>query len=140
VKTLGLLVGATAPRKLDQKLTTVPSTEPRLYRVTAASRVLVVAATSAKQATAILHKSIDGLTDDEARVEELGQVIEIKNGRIRQRPARKIPQGRAVSEGSILKALFGNPGASPAAIAHRLGVSVVDVRRVEAKHRGQLSR
>jgi hypothetical protein len=139
VKTLGLLVGATTSHKANVQLATVASTEARLYRVTAADSVLIVAATSAKQATAILHKSIDGLTDDEARVEELGQVIEIMNGRMYQRPARKIPQERAVSEKSILKALFGNPGASPAAIAQRLGVSAVDVRRVATKHRGVLT-
>ncbi len=109
VKTLGFLVGATEPRKLGSQPTTFQSTEPRLYRVTGADRVLIVAATSAKQATAILHKSIDGLTDDDARVEEMGQVIEIMNGRIRQRQARQIPQERAVPEKAILKALVGNP-------------------------------
>ncbi len=86
-----------------------PAHEPRLFRVYAADRILIVAATSARQATAILHKSMDGLTDDDARVEELGQVIEIMNGRIRQRQARQIPQERAVSEKAILKALAGNP-------------------------------
>lgn len=51
-----------------------------------------------------------------------------------------IPKERAASETAILKALTGNPGASPAAIALRLRVSVVDVRRVATKYRGQLSR
>jgi len=108
--------------------------------VIGADRVLVVAASSAKQATAILHKSIDGLSDEDARVVEIGQVIEILNGRIYQRQARQIPNERAVSEKAILKALVGNHGASPNAIAQRLGVSVIDVRRVEVKHRKRLSR
>ena len=140
VKTLGLLVGATAPRKPNRQPASSASTEPRLFRVSVADRVLVVAATSARQATAILHKSIDGLTDDDARVEELGQVIEVSNGRIFKRQARQIPAERWVAEKAILKALMGSPGASPATIALRLRVSVVDVRRVETKHRGQLSR
>jgi hypothetical protein len=140
VKTLGLLVGATTFRKLGSQPTTFASNEPRLYRVSAADRVLVVAATSAKQATAILHKTMVGLTDDDAKAEELGQVIEILNGRIRQRQARQIPKECAASEKAILKALVGNPGASPSAIAQRLGVSAVDVRRVATKHRERLSR
>jgi hypothetical protein len=103
-------------------------------------RVLVVAATSAKQATAILHKSMDGLTDEDVRVEEMGQVIEILNGAISQRQPRLIPKERAASEKAILRALVGNPGASPSDIAQRLGVSTVDVRRVETKHRLRLPR
>jgi hypothetical protein len=140
VKTLGLLVGATASRTVNVQHASIVSTEPRLYRVTASGRVLVVAATSAKQATAILHKSINGLTDSDAKAEELGQVIEIFNGRIRQRHARQIPQECAATEKTILKALVRNPGASPSAIALRLGVSAVDVRRVSTKHRRQISR
>jgi hypothetical protein len=108
--------------------------------MTAADRVLVVAATSARQATAILHRSINGPTDDDAKAEELGQVIEILNGRIYQRQARQLPKECAASEKAILKALTRNPGASPSAIALRLGISAVDVRRVETKHRGRLSR
>ena len=69
VKTLGLLVGATVLRKLDQQPTTIASNESRLFRLIAANRVLVVAATSAKHATAILHKNINGLTDDGAMVQ-----------------------------------------------------------------------
>jgi hypothetical protein len=140
VKTLGLLVGGTTPRQLGTRPVTVASNEPRLYRVTAPDRVLVVAATSVKQATAILHKSMDGLTDEDARVEEIGQVIEILNGRIRQRQARQIPKERAASEEAILKALAGNHGVSPSDIAQRLGVSAVDVRRVATKHRMRLTR
>jgi hypothetical protein len=140
VKTLGLLVGATTSRTANVQPTIVVSNEPHLYRVIGADRVLVVAASSAKQATAILHKSIDGLSDEDARVVEIGQVIEILNGRIYQRQARQIPNERAVSEKAILKALVGNHGASPNAIAQRLGVSVIDVRRVEVKHRKRLSR
>ncbi len=140
VKTLGLLVGTIAPRKLGSQSTTCASNEPRLYRISVADRVLVVAATSARQATAIVHQSMTGLTDLDAKAEELGQVIEISNGRISKRPPRQIPQERAVSEKVILKALAENPGASPATIAKRLGVSTVDVRRVATKHRKQLSR
>jgi hypothetical protein len=139
-KTLGLLVGATNRRKLGSQPTTFASNEPRLYRMTAADRVLVVAATSARQATAILHRSINGLTDDDAKAEELGQVIEILNGRIYQRQARQLPKERAASERTIFNAIAGSPGASPAAIAQRLGVSAVDVRRVATKHRKRLSR
>jgi len=140
VKTLGLLVGATAPRKPNRQPASTASTEPHLYQVTGADRVLIVAATSAKQATAILHKCIDGLTDDDARVEELGQVIEVSNGRILKRPVRQVPEERAVPEKAVLRALIGSPGASPASIAQRLGVSTVDVRRVATKHRERLSR
>jgi hypothetical protein len=140
VKTLGLLVGATASRKGNVQPATVASHEPRLYRVTMPDRVLVVAATSAKQATAILHKNMDGLTDEDARVEEIGQVIEILNGRIRQQQPRLIPKERAASEKAIFKALVENPGDSPSGIAQRLGVSAVDVRRVETKHRLRLPR
>ena len=100
----------------------------------------VVSAASAKQAMVALHKSMDGLSDEDARVEEMGQVIEILNGRIRQRQTRQIPIEREVSEKAILKALTGHPGASPAAIAQRLGVSAVDVRRIATKHRKRLSR
>ncbi len=140
VKTLGLLVGTTAPSKLGSQPTTYASNEPRLYRVTTGDRVLVVAATSARQATAILHQSLTGLTDDNAKAEELGQVIEITSGRISKRPPRQIPPERAATENAILKALAGSPRASPATIAKQLGVSTVDVRRVATKHRKRLSR
>jgi hypothetical protein len=140
VKTLGLLVSGTTPRKVDVEPATTASTVPRLYRVTVPNRVLVVSAASAKQAMVALHKSMDGLSDEDARVEEMGQVIEILNGRIRQRQTRQIPIEREVSEKAILKALTGHPGASPAAIAQRLGVSAVDVRRVATKHRQRLSK
>jgi hypothetical protein len=140
VKTLNLLVGTTAPRTLGSRPTTYASNEPRLYRISAADRVLVVAATSARQAAAIVHQSMTGLTDDNAKAEELGQVIEISNGRISKRPPRQTPPERAAPETAILKALAGNPGASPSTIAKRLGVSTVDVRRVATKHRKRLSR
>jgi hypothetical protein len=139
-KTLGLLVSGATPRRVNVQPTTTASTNPRLYRVTTADRVIVVAATSAKQAMVVLHKSMEPLSDDDAKVEELGQVIEIVNGRICKRPARQPPEERGVPEKAVLRALIGSPRASPAAIAQRLGVSIVDVRRVETKHRGQLSR
>jgi hypothetical protein len=139
-KTLGLLVGGTTPRKLSSQPTTSFSNEPRLYRFTTAGRVLVVAASSAKQAMVVLQRNMDGFSvDDDAKVEELGQVIEILNGRIFHRQARQIPQERAASDKAILKALTRNPGARPGDIAQRLGVSTVDVRRVSTKHRMLLS-
>jgi hypothetical protein len=141
VKTLGLLVGGTTPRKLGTRPAIPASNEPRLYQLAAANRVLVVAATSAKHAIAILQKNMVGVADDaNQHVEEIGQVIEIPDGHVWRRPAPQVPKERAASETAILKALTGNPGASPAAIALRLRVSVVDVRRVATKYRGQLSR
>jgi hypothetical protein len=138
VQTLGLLLGATAPRKASSGLVTASSNEPRLYRVSVSDQVLIVAATSLKQAMAALHSGRFGLTDD-AKLEELGQVIEIQNGRIQQRQVRQLDNENTVPEKKILKALIGSPGANPGDIAKRFGVSPVDVRRVATKHRGLLS-
>lgn len=140
VQTLGLLVGATATRKVNSQPTTVSGCEPRLYRVNVSDRIVIVAATSERQAVAALHKYGHDLADEEARVEELGQVIEIQSGRIRQRQVRQVRNEITVPESAILKALASAPGASPHDIANRLGVSPVDVRRVATKHRGVLLR
>lgn len=139
VQTLGLLVGATAPRKASSQPAPVSGNEPRLFRVNLSDRTLVVAATSAKQAIAALHRGMFGLTTDDSKVEELGQVVEIQDGRIRQRRPRQVDNGNNVPEKTILKTLAGAPGASPHDIAQRLGISPVDVRRVATKHRGVLS-
>lgn len=140
VQTLGLLVGATTPRKASSQPAPVSGNEPRLYRVNLSDRTLVVAAYSAKRAIATLQRGMFGLNDDRPRVEELGQVIEIQGGRISQRRVRQFDIGNTVPERTILRALTDSPDASPGQIAQRLGVSVVDVRRVETKHRGRLSR
>jgi hypothetical protein len=140
VQTLGLLVGATNPRKDNSRVPSVTGTEPRLYRVTDRDRVLVIAASSAKQAIAALNRGMFGLTDDDAKVEELGQVIEIQGGRVQQRRPRQIDNENTVPEKVILKALIGSPEASPRDIAQRFGVSPVDVRRVATKHMGVLSK
>ena len=141
VKTLGLLVGGATPRKAGTRPAITASSEPRLYHVSAADRILVVAATSLRQAAATLQKSVVGLADDaDLGVEEIGQVIEISNGCICKRPERRIPKKSAVSEAAILKALTRKPRNSPRAIAQQLGISVVDVRRVETRFRKQLSK
>jgi hypothetical protein len=140
-KTLGLLVGGSVSRKANTQPAALARNEPRLYQVAAAGRVLIVAASSAKHAIAAIHKGMVGLADDaDLNVKEIGQVIEIEDGHVWLTPGPQVPKERAASDRTMLKALAGTPGASPAAIALRLGVSVVDVRRVEARHRGQLSR
>jgi hypothetical protein len=141
VRTLGLLVGGSVPRKVSTRLAVPASNQPRLYQVASAGRVLIVAATSAKHAIATTHKGMVGLGDDaDLEVEEIGTVIEIPDGYAWLTPIPQVPKERAASDRAIFKALAGSPGASPAAIALRLGVSVVDVRRVETQHRGRLSR
>lgn len=141
VRTLGLLVGGSAPRKASTHPAVLARNEPRLYQVAAAGRVLIVAATSAKHAIAAIHKGMVGLADNaDLNVKEIGQVIEIEDGHVWLTPAPQVPKERAASDRTMLNALARTPGASPAAIALRLGVSVVDVRRVETKHRGRLSR
>jgi hypothetical protein len=140
VQTLGLLVGATTHRKVTSNPATASGNKPRLYRVTAADRILIVAASSAKQAIAALQRGMFGSEYDHLKVEELGQVIEIQGGRISQRRVRQFDTGNTVPERTILRALTDSPDASPGQIAKRLGVSAVDVRRVATKHRGGLSR
>jgi hypothetical protein len=110
--------------------------EPRLFRATVAKEILIVAATSIKQATDVLSKN--GVSEFD--LEELGQLVEISSGSVVRRPVPRVYKERAASEKAILKALAGNPGASPSAIAQRLGISSVDVRRVATKHRERLSR
>lgn len=112
------------------------SKEPLLFRATVAKRILIIAATSIKQATDVLSKN--GVSEYD--VEELGQLVEISSGSVVRRPAPQVYKESGASEDTILKALIGDRRASPAAIAQRLGVSAVDVRRVETKHRKRLSR
>ena len=133
--TLDLLVSGNGASRPEVEAMESAIKEPMLFRVTVAKEILIVAATSMKKATDVLSKN--GVSEFD--LEELGQLVEISNGRICKRQARQIPNERAASEKAILKALVGHPGASPAAIAQRLGVSAVDVRRVATKHRGVLS-
>jgi hypothetical protein len=139
-KTLALLVGGTRGSSLGRQQTTAGSKLPRLYRVSNAERVLIVAATSAKQAVETLAKSFVCLSEDSRpTVEELGQVLEVPRSHIWKRPVRQIPKRPVSSNGAMLKALVGNRGASAADIAKQLGASVVAVRRVATRHRMQLS-
>jgi hypothetical protein len=135
-KTLDLLITGSGASRPEVQAMESAIKEPRLFRATVAKEILIVAATSIKQATDVLSKN--GVSEFD--LEELGQLVEISSGSVVRRPVPRVYKERAASEKAILKALAGNPGASPSAIAQRLGISSVDVRRVATKHRERLSR